>query len=80
MGTQRELSAIVKYGGSAMTKEGIEWRFNSPSSSHFNELWESAVKIAKFHLKRVMSETKFTQLELYTLLCQVSTCLSMSQF
>jgi len=60
-----------------MAKEGIEWRFNPPSEPHFGGLWEAAVKSAKYHLKRIMGETKLTLVELTTLVCQVEeTCLN----
>ncbi|CAI6343037.1 unnamed protein product [Macrosiphum euphorbiae] len=76
VGAQRELASIIKQGGPAMAKEGIEWRFNPPSGPHFGGLWEAAVKSAKYHLKRVMGETKLTLAELNTLICQVEACLN----
>lgn len=76
VGAQRELAAIIKKGGPDMAKEGIEWRFNSPSGPHFCGLWEAAVKSAKHHLKRIMGETKLTLTELNTLVCQVEACLN----
>jgi hypothetical protein len=59
-----------------MTKEGIEWRFNPPSGPHFGGIWEAAVKSAKYHLKRVMGETKLTITELNTLVSQIEACLN----
>lgn len=76
VGAQREMAAIIKKGGPMMAKEGIEWRFNPPAGPHFGGLWEAAVKSTKFHLKRVMGETKLTLAELNTLLCQIEACLN----
>lgn len=76
VGASRELASIVKKGGPAMAKEGIEWRFNPPSGPHFGGVWEAAVKSAKYHLKRVMGETKLTITELNTLVCQIEACLN----
>jgi len=76
VGAQRELVSIIKRGGSAMTNEGIEWRFNPPSGPHFGGIWEATVKSAKYHLRRIMGETKLTLAELNTLVCQVEACLN----
>lgn len=42
----------------------------------FGGLWEAAVKSAKYHLKRVMGETRLTLSELNTLVCQIEACLN----
>jgi len=76
VGAARELSAIVRKGGPEMANEGIEWRFSPPSGPHFGGVWEAAVKSAKYHLKRVMGETKLTITELNTLICQIEACLN----
>ena len=39
-------------------------------------LWESAVKSAKFHLKRVIGQQKLTYEEFSTVLCQIESCLN----
>ncbi|XP_025835281.1 uncharacterized protein LOC108742837 isoform X2 [Agrilus planipennis] len=54
----------------------IDWHFIPPHAPHFGGLWESAVKSAKYHLKRVIGETRLTFEELYTLLTQVEACLN----
>lgn len=51
--------------------KGIEWHFNPPSAPHFGGLWEAGVKIAKFHLRRVVGTQTLTYEEFATLLCKV---------
>ncbi|XP_030746817.1 uncharacterized protein LOC115875489 [Sitophilus oryzae] len=50
--------------------------FIPPRSPHFGGLWESAVKSAKYHLKRVLNDQKLTFEELYTVIIQVEACLN----
>ncbi|XP_071653530.1 uncharacterized protein [Temnothorax longispinosus] len=56
--------------------EGIKWHFNPPVAPHFGGLWEAAVKSTKFHLRRVIGETKLTFEEMSTFLAQVEACLN----
>lgn len=56
--------------------EKITWHFIPPRAPHFGGLWESAVKSAKYHLKRVIGETRLTFEELYTVLAQVEACMN----
>lgn len=58
------------------TNEHIRWHFIPPGSPHFGGIWEAGVKSAKFHLKRVIGETKLTFEEMSTLLCQIEACLN----
>ncbi|GFW37836.1 integrase catalytic domain-containing protein [Trichonephila clavipes] len=39
-------------------------------------LWESGIKSTKYHLKRVVGETKLTYEELETFLTQIEACLN----
>ncbi|XP_036346966.1 uncharacterized protein LOC118756302, partial [Rhagoletis pomonella] len=50
--------------------EGIEWKFIPPRSPHFGGLWESAVKLAKYHLRRAIGNNVLTHDELHTIVCQ----------
>ena len=54
----------------------VTWHANPPSAPHFGGLWESAVKSAKKHLRRIMGELKFTFEELTTTACQIEACLN----
>ena len=56
--------------------KNIEWSFIPERSPHFDGLWESAVKSAKYHLKRVVKDTKLTFEEMTTFLVQVEACLN----
>lgn len=76
VGAQRELSTYLTRIDAQMAQEGIEWFFNPPAAPHFGGLWESAVKSTKFHLNRIMKETKLTIGELNTLLCQIEACVN----
>ncbi|XP_026475470.1 uncharacterized protein LOC113380447 [Ctenocephalides felis] len=51
--------------------EGIEWKFNPPNAPHFGGLWESAVKLIKHHLRKVVGETCLTYEEFSTVLTQI---------
>jgi len=42
-----------------------------PHAPHFGSIWEAAVKSAKIHLKRVVSDTALTFEEMYTVLAQI---------
>lgn len=76
VGAQRELATYLKSIEGDSVEEGITWRFNPPSAPHFGGLWESAVKSDKYHLTRVLKDTKLTLIEFQTLLCQIEACLN----
>jgi len=57
-------------------QQGIEFQFNAPASPHMGGLWESAVKGAKHHLRRVMGDCVLTLSELMTLSTQVEAMLN----
>ena len=54
----------------------VTWHHIPPRAPHFGGLWESAVKSAKKHLKRVTKQILFTFEELTTVACQVEACLN----
>lgn len=59
-----------------LVHELMQWYLIPPHSPHFEGLWESAVKLIKYHLKRVMGEQRMTFEELYTVLAQIEACLN----
>ncbi|XP_051162145.1 uncharacterized protein LOC127282105 [Leptopilina boulardi] len=61
---------------SFLSTQQIDWKMIPPATPHFGGLWESAVKSAKYHLHRVVGETRLTYEELYTVLTQVEACLN----
>lgn len=54
----------------------IEWNFAPPYSPHFGELYEAAVKSAKFHLRRIVGNASLTFEELNTVIKQVEAVLN----
>lgn len=56
---------------------GFEWKFIPSHSPHFGGLWESCVKCAKHHLKRVVGNVALTFEEFATLLTQVESILNL---
>ncbi|XP_043264280.1 uncharacterized protein LOC122404410 [Colletes gigas] len=62
--------------GKALAQEQIQWHLIPPHAPHFGGLWESAVKSAKQHLRRIIGEQRLTYEELYTILAQIEACLN----
>ncbi|XP_014215174.1 uncharacterized protein LOC106644264 [Copidosoma floridanum] len=60
----------------SLSYSGTEWHFNHPAAPHFGGIWESAVKSAKFYLKRVVGDQILTFVEFSTLLCSIESCLN----
>lgn len=52
------------------------WHFNPPGAPHFGGLWEAGVKSVKYHLKRVVGETRLTYDEFETVLVQIEAILN----
>lgn len=59
-----------------MAVDKITWSFIPVSSPHFGGLWEAGVKSTKFHLKRILGNTRLTYEEFSTTLCQIEACLN----
>ena len=59
-----------------LSLENTEWHFIPPGSPHFGCLWEAGVRSVKYHIKRVLGQTKLTFEEYATLLTQVECCLN----
>ena len=56
--------------------EMIKWSFNPPAAPHFGGVWEAGVKRVKYHLKRVMGNSRFNWVEFETLLIQIESILN----
>lgn len=56
--------------------KSITWHFNPPNAPHFGGLWESGVKSAKIHLKKVIGEQVLSIEEMSTLLRQIEVCMN----
>ena len=54
----------------------ISWHHIPERSPHFGGIWESAVKAAKYHLKRTVGSVKLYFEEMVTVTCQISACLN----
>lgn len=54
----------------------IEWHFIPPDAPEFGGLWESAVKSAKTHLKKIVGNSKLTFEELATVLAEIEAVLN----
>ncbi|XP_029167434.1 uncharacterized protein LOC114937931 [Nylanderia fulva] len=59
-----------------LANDGVRWKFNPPSTSHFGGKWEAGVKSVKFHLRRVLDDALLTYEELTTLLVQIEAILN----
>ncbi|GFX81593.1 integrase catalytic domain-containing protein [Trichonephila clavipes] len=59
-----------------LTDNGIKWHQNVPGAPHMSGLWEAGIKSTKYHLKRVVGETKLSYEEFETFLTQIETCLN----
>ena len=77
---KNQLSRFYKILRSKETDEAIQnyafaynitWHNIPQRAPHFGGLWEAAVKGAKYHLKRIVGNIKFTFEELYTIVCKV---------
>ena len=85
VGAAREIKELIRFleGRKAQgaisefcSAQNIEWKFIPERAPHFGGLWEAAVKSMKFHLKRVVTDTRFTFEEFTTILTQVEACLN----
>lgn len=61
---------------SYLAQDSIEWSFIPPYSPNFGGLWESGVRLTKFHLKRVLGNTILNFEEFSTLLAQIESILN----
>lgn len=55
---------------------GIQWKFIPAHAPHIGGIWEAGVKSTKYHLKRVLKDTKLTFEDFCTLITQIEACLN----
>nr|CAH7719124.1 unnamed protein product [Callosobruchus chinensis] len=60
----------------SLSNDGITWHFIPPRAPHFAGVCESGVKSIKYHIKRVLNDTKLTYEEFLTILTQVEACVN----
>ncbi|CAB0045245.1 unnamed protein product [Trichogramma brassicae] len=72
----RAASAFHNEVSAVLTRDEIQWDFIPPRAPHFGGLWEAGVKAFKFHLKRIIGETRLTFEEFSTLTAQIEACLN----
>ncbi|XP_062716004.1 uncharacterized protein LOC134291800 [Aedes albopictus] len=70
--SQEHRAAVVQ----ECTKNGIKWRFNPPTASHFGGLWEAAIASAQKHFTRVLGPRILAFDDTETLLAQIECCLN----
>ena len=85
LGAKNELAEFYKLLHSKETQNAVHsyvfdyeitWHTIPERAPHFGGLWEAAVKAAKYHLKRIVGQYKFTFEELYTIICKVESYLN----
>lgn len=59
-----------------LAAQKIQWHFIPPAAPQFGGIWEAGVKSMKYHLKRIIGETKLTFEEMSTLLAQIEAVLN----
>lgn len=79
----RQLAEVVEFfkqNGDQLANEftyrTVHWRYNPPTGSHFGGMYESAIKSAKLHLKRVIKDKTLSFEELSTLFARVEAVLN----
>ena len=60
----------------ALLSSRVTWHHIPERAPHFGGIWESVVKSAKHHLKRIVGPIKLTFEEMTTITCQVEGCLN----
>lgn len=83
VGAYRQLKELYDFIGKNentlhqnMLKMGLTWVFSPARTPHFGGIFEACVKSTKFHLHRIIGETKLTYEEFFTITTQVEACLN----
>jgi len=59
-----------------LKEDNIEWHFIPPHAPHFGGIWESAIKSAKYYLKRIVGDAALNFEEMYTALVLIKAVLN----
>lgn len=70
--SQQHKDAIIEM----CQEDQVVWHFAPPASPHFGGMYESAVKSAKFHLRRILSNARLSLEELTTVIKQTEAILN----
>lgn len=70
--TKRHSDAIQEF----LSNSEIEFKFIPPRSPHWGGLWESAIKGAKYHIKRLIGNAHITFEQFSTILVQIEAILN----
>jgi len=78
----KELHSFLRNSQNLNTIKGflnefyIKWKFIPPRSPHWGGLWESNIKSAKHHLKRIVGSTPLTYEQFDTVISQIEAILN----
>lgn len=85
IGTNNSLTDLYRFFSNQCTQNAfseyfaslrVHWHFIPARSPHFGGLWESVIKAAKYHLRRVIGSHRLTYEQFSTILTQVEACLN----
>ncbi|XP_047519792.1 uncharacterized protein LOC125059418 [Pieris napi] len=80
VGACKDLANFLMHNSDSLAtdliNDGINFHFIPAYSPHFGGIWEAAVKSTKYHLLRVLGNSKLTFEELYTVLTQIEAILN----
>lgn len=60
----------------ALRKDGTQFHFIPPHAPHFGGLWEAGVKSTKYHMKRIIGDTRLRYEQFTTLITQIEAVLN----
>lgn len=85
IGAARELNELHKFFVKKQTqcklneffvKQKIEWRTIPRNAPHFGDIWETAIKSAKYHIKRVIGDVALNYDKMSTVLAEIEAILN----
>ncbi|XP_055308609.1 uncharacterized protein LOC129572631 [Sitodiplosis mosellana] len=81
IGAKNELCDVLKTWKSGeisdwLNSKGVQWKFITPRAPHHGGMWESAVKSAKYHMKRLLCNQILTFERYQTLFAKITAVLN----